>query len=225
MKRFLGAVIEEFGWALFWSGIAFPVAYVVSLFAPSGAAILILAAGSLGLLSILIPVKFMGIKYRAGGIMIFFAALAGAIATADIIAAENAKSAGISVSDYKAQKDELRRERERERAAAVAASALAARKSEDVSQTQPADDQHRGFHCLSKWDGSHSKFKDAVKARLRDPKSFEHIETVVSPETNGFHVIIMTFRAENGFGGMTVEKAIGSFANSDCAFEILSIGA
>lgn len=66
-----------------------------------------------------------------------------------------------------------------------------------------------GEHCMSGWDGSLIGLKDAVKENLRNPKSFEHIETVRSPvDDKGTFGVIMSYRAENGFGGMNVE-AIG----------------
>jgi hypothetical protein len=46
-----------------------------------------------------------------------------------------------------------------------------------------------------------------VKDRLRDPSSFEHIDTVISPVDDGDHKVVMTYRANNGFGGKTAERA------------------
>ncbi|RJY08861.1 hypothetical protein D6201_05330 [Aurantiacibacter aquimixticola] len=66
-----------------------------------------------------------------------------------------------------------------------------------------------GEHCLSGWDGSHNDLERAVRTRLRNPRSFEHIETVRSPvDAEGKFALIMTYRAENGFGGINIE-AIG----------------
>ncbi|WBX85802.1 hypothetical protein [Sphingosinicella microcystinivorans] len=48
--------------------------------------------------------------------------------------------------------------------------------------------------------------KDAVKASLRNPKSFEHIATIRSAVgKDGRFGVIMRYRAQNGFGGMNVE--------------------
>lgn len=81
-----------------------------------------------------------------------------------------------------------------------------------------------GFHCLSKWDGAHNQLKSLVKERLRNPRSFEHVETRITPNKDGMHTIVMTFRAENGFGGINVSTAIGTVRNSDCAATLLSVG-
>lgn len=79
-----------------------------------------------------------------------------------------------------------------------------------------AANREAGFHCLSGWDGSHPGFVENVKAQLREPSSFEHIETRVTPNKEGKHAIIMEYRARNGFGGMNVGTAIGAFDNATC---------
>ncbi|MCB1347224.1 MAG: hypothetical protein KDK11_00725 [Maritimibacter sp.] len=57
-----------------------------------------------------------------------------------------------------------------------------------------------------------------AKDQLRNPKSFEHIETRVWPvNPEGRHTIMMTFRAENGFGGLDVEQAVGFYDHESCA--------
>ena len=86
------------------------------------------------------------------------------------------------------------------------------------------EDKEKGFHCLSNWDGAHSNFKSDVKNLLREPKSFEHIETRVSPrDENGQHNITMKYRARNGFGGMNIGNATGIYRNSDCIHFIYTI--
>jgi len=100
-----------------------------------------------------------------------------------------------------------------------------------VEETQLADiseplteEQRKGFHCLNSWDGSHWGMQDAIKSRLRNPDSFEHVETGISPiDEAGNHAIFMTFRAENGFGGMNVQQAIGVVDNADCELLVLQM--
>lgn len=75
-----------------------------------------------------------------------------------------------------------------------------------------------GMHCLSGWDGSHRGLVNAVKAQMRDPDSFEHIETRISPvDAQGHNAVIMQFRAKNGFGGMNVGIASGVISNTSCS--------
>jgi hypothetical protein len=79
-------------------------------------------------------------------------------------------------------------------------------------------------HCLSGWDNTFPALKESVKASLRNPSSFEHVQTVFSPvdEHNTFG-LIMTYRAQNGFGGMNVE-AVGVEVNATtCKYHRASV--
>ncbi|MZR30238.1 hypothetical protein [Sneathiella litorea] len=94
---------------------------------------------------------------------------------------------------------------------------LAAQKKEE------AEDRRAGFHCLSPWDGSHRRVSQQVEEMMREPDSFEHIETRISPvNSNGNHNLVMTYRARNGFGGMSIGKATAIIKNSNCEATILS---
>ena len=85
------------------------------------------------------------------------------------------------------------------------------------SPEQKAADKNKGFHCLSDWDGSHSTLKSSVKSVLRNPSSFEHIETRIGPvNENGQHFVSMRYSAENGLGGTNVELATATISNSSC---------
>lgn len=85
---------------------------------------------------------------------------------------------------------------------------------------EKADRIASGEHCLSGWDGSFPRLKEAVKRSLRNPDSFDHMETVRSPvDGKGKFGLIMTYRAENGFGGMNVEAAGVEVDAETCDFE------
>lgn len=87
------------------------------------------------------------------------------------------------------------------------------------SKTDPAiaaADRQKGFHCLSSWDGESNQMSRAVQAQLRDPDSFEHIETRITPNKEGKHTVFLKYRARNGFGGMNVEQAIGQVDHESC---------
>ncbi|WP_420023721.1 hypothetical protein ACN9JG_06070 [Cereibacter azotoformans] len=140
-----------------------------------------------------------------------------------------AQAAGITDPDeWKVKRPEIEaaaaQKREAERLAAQrerdAAEEAARKKAEDeakAAEAKKAEERRFGFHCLSGWDGSHLEFARTVKAQLRDPDSFEHVETqVVEVDDAGRNRVIMTFRARNGFGGMNVERALGSFSNATC---------
>lgn len=84
-------------------------------------------------------------------------------------------------------------------------------------------DRRAGRHCLSP-DGSSRNFIGRVKQQLRDPDSFEHIRTSIEPvQKDGSHLIEMTYRARNGFGGMNVGTASGEVRQSDCTARVLVI--
>ena len=81
--------------------------------------------------------------------------------------------------------------------------------------------KRKGFHCLSSWNGSHRSIVKYVEKGLRDPDSFEHIETNIWPVTpKGEHQLMMRYRAKNGFGGMTIGKVVATVKNSDCSATI-----
>ncbi len=87
---------------------------------------------------------------------------------------------------------------------------------------QKAEDTRKGFHCLDTFNGSHRGVEKYVKANLRDPDSYDHIETRISPVSNkGEHVLIMKYRAKNGFGGMNVESLVATVKNETCQATIM----
>lgn len=89
-----------------------------------------------------------------------------------------------------------------------------------------AEDKKKGFHCLSPWDGSSTQLVTLIKAQLRDPDSFEHDETRITPvDADGMHSIAMDYRAKNGFGGVNRGTAFGEIKNADCSAALTSSGA
>ena len=76
-----------------------------------------------------------------------------------------------------------------------------------------------GHQCLSAWDGSHWEAIRILKENLRDPDSFEHMETSTSRVNDaGNHRLIMRYRAKNGFGGFAISTATGYFCADNCKF-------
>lgn len=147
-------------------------------------------------------------------------ALDAGITDPDVWAAEGA--AILAEQEARRVQQAAEAEAERAREAEEAAAVEAERHARE--QQEREDERRRGFHCLSAWDGSHRDFRHAVRDRMREPDSFEHIETRVAPvDEDGMHTIIMQYRARNGFGGMNVGTALGQYRNSDCSFTILSI--
>ena len=91
------------------------------------------------------------------------------------------------------------------------------------SSAVDAEQRQKGFHCLSQWDGSNRSTVQQVKATLRNPDSFEHIETKITPldRATGEHHLAMKYRAQNGFGGMNVEQVYARINNGTCDARIL----
>ena len=100
----------------------------------------------------------------------------------------------------------------------------AARAQQSAAEaSRKAAKQRAGFHCLSGWDGSHRAVKRGVKNALRDPGSFEHVETrITAADSSGVHTLFMTYRARNGFGGMNVSTAKARVRNAGCGATIIA---
>lgn len=64
--------------------------------------------------------------------------------------------------------------------------------------------------------GDSPEFISAVKRELRDPSSFDHIQTIIAPEQNGKHAIRMQFGANNGLGIATASVATGWLSPGTC---------
>ena len=77
-------------------------------------------------------------------------------------------------------------------------------------------EKQAGFHCLSDSSGKHYAFQRSVQGMLRDPDSYEHIETRITPVKDGKHTIFMKFRSRNGFGGMNQSMAVGTVDTKTC---------
>jgi hypothetical protein len=98
----------------------------------------------------------------------------------------------------------------------------AAKLKKDEADRKEAEFRLNGFHCLSRLDGSSLKLIATFKQNLRNPDSFEHIQTrITERDEKGEHVATMKYRAENGFGGMTIGYIKGRIKSDDCS--LLSI--
>lgn len=92
-----------------------------------------------------------------------------------------------------------------------------------ADEAKRTEEKRKGFDCLSAWDGSNRDLVAKVKEDLRDPDSFEHIETTIAPVTaKGRHPIRMKYRAKNGFGGYNVEETVGAVDPVTCEATIIA---
>lgn len=87
-----------------------------------------------------------------------------------------------------------------------------------------AEEIRKGFHCLSKWDGSMRKLTAEIKIRLNDPDSFEHIDTLITPvSASGTHRVKTRYSAKNAFGGRVQGEATATVRNSDCVLSNVEV--
>ena len=82
-------------------------------------------------------------------------------------------------------------------------------------------DDSKYKHCFSSLDGAPRGLEDAIQGSLRDPDSFEVIETrIAAPDARGRVEFITKYRARNGFGGMTLGIITGAVQTPDCTLSI-----
>ena len=120
-----------------------------------------------------------------------------------------------------------------EREAVARETATAARERTAVARTRVAEDRTAEardnvetdqFECLSVWDGSYPSFNELIKDVLKDPDSFEDIETRVTAfDGDGWQNIRVRYRARNSFGGFVVSTAEG-IGSTDCDPVLIDAG-
>jgi len=76
--------------------------------------------------------------------------------------------------------------------------------AKDNALSSDKDKIERNF---SKFDGSFTKFKNFIKENLKDPSSFEHVETRYNDNKDGTVTVLMKYRAKNSFGAIVTEIA------------------
>lgn len=66
---------------------------------------------------------------------------------------------------------------------------------------------------FSGWDGSHHNVEAALKARMKNPKSYEHVETGYTVGADSI-TVVTTYRGTNGFGAVVTNQAIATVSMS-----------
>lgn len=86
-----------------------------------------------------------------------------------------------------------------------------------IGEAMEGEPKDRRYACTASLNGSMSEFAIEVKYDLRDPDSFEHIQSFATTvDSDGMQRIRMKFRARNGFGGMNIEMAEAIVSNANC---------
>lgn len=79
-------------------------------------------------------------------------------------------------------------------------------------------------HCFSALNGSHPDLVKAVRDTLHDPRSFQHVRTVLAgQEGSDRRAVVMTFRANNLLGGTVETRASAMIFPPSCRIEIINI--
>ena len=69
--------------------------------------------------------------------------------------------------------------------------------------------------CISSYDWSFKWFNTSFKKQLKDPDSYEHMETKYSTNKEWLHTVIVQYRAKNGFWAKDLGSATFK-ADNDC---------
>ena len=113
----------------------------------------------------------------------------------------------------------LEEQKEKEAAKQADEKAKAEAKLAETKQAEEAkleaEKKASGAHCFSAWDGSLPILKEAVKTVLRNPDSFDHASTTYRKKSENI-VVTMTYRAQNGFGGMNIEQVVADVEPVTC---------
>jgi len=88
--------------------------------------------------------------------------------------------------------------------------------SEEEVLTPDQEWQKTIDHCFSAWDGSHIELERIIKNGVKDPGSYEHIQTKHILDDSLTMSVMMSFRSKNGFGGMVVTNVIAKTSVKDC---------
>ena len=80
-----------------------------------------------------------------------------------------------------------------------------------------------GQNCKG-YRGEARNLSGLVKQDLRNPDSFEHVETVYGPANGGIMTATMKYRATNGYGALDTFVAVGEVRADTCTARVLSAG-
>lgn len=93
-----------------------------------------------------------------------------------------------------------------------------------VAMTNQPPKKDRYGNCrLMGLGGQVLNFSGQVKRDLRNPASFEHVETRAGPIKDGIFPVAMTYRGTNGFGAVDTKVATGEVRVADCFARVLTM--
>jgi len=93
--------------------------------------------------------------------------------------------------------------------------------SQKIPKTAAELREEKIKRAFSAWDGSHIYLERWIKKNLKDPDSYDHMETRYGDK--GDHILVSTkYRARNGFGGMTIGQAVAKTRLDGTIIEIIA---
>lgn len=90
------------------------------------------------------------------------------------------------------------------------------------ASTQPPTHEQQISRGFSAWDGSHRALTSQVKGGLKDPRSFEHVETRYTDHGDNTLTVTMRYRAKNSFGAVVPGFATAKVHVDGHVIEIIS---
>jgi hypothetical protein len=104
---------------------------------------------------------------------------------------------------------QLERERQQEEQQASLAKA-------EEHERYVADAHHQVEKCMN-WQGQIPALVRLVKDSLHNPHSFEHVQTEVRTDRHSNTVVVMEYRAQNGYGAVRTAAETASISPDDCS--------
>lgn len=123
------------------------------------------------------------------------------------------------MKSYAPDREEIIKEIEEKKEIDSLAKELRAKWAADAKESQART--KRIEKQFSSWDGSHPALSRLLEDNMRDPDSYEHIETRFREDGNSIFVVTK-FRGANGFGGMTIQTVSARVDFNGNVLEIVS---
>ncbi|MEM9705108.1 MAG: hypothetical protein AAF850_03415 [Pseudomonadota bacterium] len=222
------------GWIgrVFWVGLILPfLVMIVAAMFPGVFRWVFLALAVLGAIAVFKPMPRLNLGQRASAISLLYVCAIGAAcgfavkteAELLMLKSQDPDAYLAYLKDFSDDKyDDALKELRPEQYQALIKSRVAQREQTARQKSFVKSDEKQAAECISSWDGSLPALKSLVKRNLRNPKSFKHIETGYTVGNDGHSVVGMRYRAENGFGGMTVGNVVARMRNDNCSFEVIA---
>ena len=112
--------------------------------------------------------------------------------------------------------------KEAEKREQLAISKMPKEKQDSIRLVKAATERSKKIERLfSPFDGSHNKLERYIKKYMKDPESYEHIETTYMDKQD--HVLVFTkFRGKNSIGALVINEVTATTDSDGNVIEVLS---